>query len=141
MLEEVLKLDKITVLFSANTQHCVVILLHNEREEDLLKADFMAFLEIAEEYRPTKTLWDLRNFKLVIDLTLQTWIDEYVNQREFELGITKEAFVMPNDMIVELSVEQTMDENFGQNIETALFTDREEALTWLLADSVPYFRG
>lgn len=132
MLENILKTDKMQVSFDKENKYCRIILTHNGDEIDLFKTDLQLFLKQVEKYKPEKNIWDLSKFELIIDIDLQTWIDDNINNKEFLLGVKKEAFVMPQDLITQLSIEQTMEENSGKKIVSKYFDSYDQALKWLL---------
>jgi hypothetical protein len=106
---------------------------HSESQLVQFKSDLMLFIAYLEKLTDVdKIMWDLTGMELVIDPELQIWIDENINKKEIELGIRKEAFVMPAGFIAQLSVEQTMSEIYGQCINTRYFSSSDEALAWLL---------
>ena len=100
-------------------------------DEDVFRRSLLKSLEVIEQCNPDKMLWDLREFKLVVDPDFERWIDENVTAREVELGIVKEAFVMASDFNIALGIEETMDNEYGSQLATAYFLTREQAMDWL----------
>jgi len=112
-----------------------IVLLHLFGQVDTLKKDLLKFLEVGKKHGLKKNLWNLINFEIVLAPELQTWIDTNINQVEIEWGVNKEAFVLQDDIIAELGVSQTMeDQSYGLQIQTAVFGSYQQACTWLLKD-------
>lgn len=125
--------ENLQILWDKTSSLFEIILTHHSHQELELKADLLKFVELVEQYRPTKNLWNLNKFEITIGLELQEWIDFKVNSRELELGVTHEAFLTSDDLIHQISIEQTMDETHGKNIKSKFFSDHGEAVRWLLA--------
>jgi hypothetical protein len=100
-------------------------------DEDVFRREVFNFIDVMEQCNPNKMLWDLREFKLVIDPDFERWIDENINAREVEFSVVKEAFVMPSDFNIEHGVAEAMDNEYGRQIKTANFLTREPAVNWL----------
>jgi len=103
----------------------------NINQEAEFKSELMNFIQVFDIYKVKKTLWNLKNFEMPIPTQLQKWIDEEINSKEIEMGVKKEAFVMPDDFISQMSVEKTMEETYGKKIVKDYFKSRDEALFWL----------
>lgn len=131
MKEIIYQSEEMLIELNDDIKLCEITLKHHEDQLELFKSNLQDFLDLIEQHRVTKNLWNLSNFQIVIDLELQEWIDAIINKKEIELGVEFEAFVMPQDLINQLSIEQTMEEQHGKIIETAFFSDKNEALEWL----------
>lgn len=123
--------EKMSINFIEEDKICEITLVHNEEQIEEFKDDLQKFLKIVEQIKPIKNVWNLSNFELTINLDLQEWIDTTINQKEIELGVKYEAFIMPENIINQLSIEQTMEEQHGQSIKTKYFSDSNEALEWI----------
>jgi len=122
----------IQMVYDPDHHFVIVSLLHNDSDKDIFKADLLTFLHVLKQLNGVKTiLWDLSQMDLVLDIELQTWTDEHINQVEVAYGIKKEVFVLPEELVNQVSVELTMDEQHGQKIETHYFSNREEALKFI----------
>jgi hypothetical protein len=123
----------LTIFFIENKKLLEIIYKHTEIHEDEFKNELLNFLNLLNEYKAVKTLWDLSMFEFTIDPQLQSWIDENVNKAEFEFGVLKEAFIVPGDFITQLSIEQTMEEPHGQKLTIKYFSKKEDAYNWLFS--------
>jgi len=124
--------NKMRIAHDKDNLYFRINLYHNSDDTNQFKEDLLHFLQIAEAYMPKSIIWDLSQLELLIDVELQTWIDTNINIKEVELGIRKEAFVMPHELINQLSIEQTMDEQFGNHISSRFFPTYEKAPEWIL---------
>jgi len=100
-------------------------------DEDVFRREVFNFIDVMEQCNPDRVLWDLREFKLVVDPDFERWIDVNLTGREVEFGIVKEAFVMPSDFNIEHGIEETLDNEYGSQLNTAYFYTREQAMGWL----------
>ncbi len=101
------------------------------KDEADLKRSLLKSLEVMEQYNPDKILWDMREVKFIYDPDIERWIDENIHAKQVELGIVKEAFVMPSDFNIEHGVAEAMDNEYGRQLKTANFLTREPAVNWL----------
>jgi hypothetical protein len=101
------------------------------KDEADLKRYLLKFVEMMEQYNVDKILWDLREFKLVIDPDFERWIDENISAKQVKSGIVKKAYIMPPDFNIALGIEESLDNEYARQIETAYFRTREQALDWL----------
>jgi len=131
MLTDVLETENMLVKYDSELGYCDITLTHGSNQVELFKSDLMQFLDILRKYHPDKNLWNLALFEIIIEPELQGWIDKNINNTETDLGVKREAFILPDDMIIELSIEQTMDESYGKSIITKLFLNYEQAKDWL----------
>lgn len=100
-------------------------------DEDVIKREIAKFIEVMEQCNPDKILWGMREFKFAIDPDFERWIDENISAKQVELGIVKKAFVMSSDFNIALGIEETLDNEYARQIETAYFRTREQAMDWL----------
>ncbi len=62
----------------------------------------------------------------------QSWIAQNYFPEVLAAGLKKYAIIVSADLITELSVEQTIDENQNLPFETKYFKNENEAYTWLI---------
>ena len=103
--------------------------------ENLTAEDFKnQMLELAKyfkELQPEKVLIDMRKFFFAVNPDLQDWVNENVNSKLAKVN-AKTAFVVSSDLFTKISVEQTLDENDGAEVNSKFFDDYEDAKTWLI---------
>lgn len=133
MNETIYESERMVITFDDNHKICEIVLNHNETLLKKFQSDLLTFLDVIKQYKPVKNLWNLTDFAIVIDPEMQEWIDDNINQKEIEIGVRFEAFLMPGDLVEQLSVQQTMEEQYGQSIETQYFSERDTALKWLMS--------
>ena len=86
---------------------------------------------VFERYRPEYVLVDQRHFYYVVVPSIQVWVDKNVNRILVENECKKLAFVVPTEMLVKLSVSQTLLEGYSQNLNKRFFDNYDEAIDWL----------
>lgn len=94
-----------------------------------------AMMEVANEALNLEVkgiLVDTRNFNLTINPETQKWYDDKIVPKHLEAGIQKMAFLLPEEIFTQVSIEQTMDEDNAKAQETQYFDTYEEAESWLI---------
>lgn len=104
----------------------------NMEEGDFKKA-MLAHLSMVLKYSPTKILVDVREMYFLILPELQLWADENVLAKTLEAGLIRDAFLVSDDLIAQISVDQTMSLEAGNKKQIRYFSDEKLALDWLLA--------
>jgi hypothetical protein len=101
-------------------------------KDDEFRKELENYAEVAEKYRPTKSLVDTQNFLFTVVPDTQKWVNENIHQRSLQAGIKKFAYLVSKDLFSQVSIEQTMEEGNAKEVfETCYFADETEALTWL----------
>ena len=69
--------------------------------------------------------------------TIMPYIQEWTNQSIFipslSIGLNKSAFVVSEDLFIQVSIEQTMSETEGDKFTICYFDNKEEAKNWILS--------
>ncbi len=99
--------------------------------EDQFKEEMQKLAEVFEQYKPKYVFVDQRDFEFVVIPSLQTWVDQNVNRILVENKCEKLAFVVPEELLAKLSVSQTLQESYSQNLNVRFFDDYHEAEAWL----------
>ena len=95
--------------------------------------DCLNQVEIMLKYRPKKNLYDTRNMYFPVTPDLQDWLNETIFPVLIQIELTISAIVMSQEMISQLSIEQTMNEPEPAKIMTQYFDNKETAHQWLLS--------
>ncbi len=101
--------------------------------EQEYKQEFLNYLDIILKLRPKKIIPDTRNMFFAIAPELQEWTNQTIFPPSLEMGLNKAAFVISQEMISQLSIEQTMQEQEGVKFVTRYFGSKEEAKEWILS--------
>ena len=101
--------------------------------EEEYKQEFLNYLDIILKVRPKKIIADTRNMFFSIVPELQEWTNQTIFPASLEMGLNKAAFVLSQEMIPQMSIEQTMEEHEGVKFTTRYFDDKEDAKEWLLS--------
>ncbi len=98
--------------------------------DSLYQKEILIYAEYLNEFSPTKTLTNLKDFYFIITPFLQSWhmktVDFYVK------SVKKNAIIMSVDLFTQVSVQQTLDENIEIMLFTRYFSSEEEAMIWIL---------
>lgn len=98
---------------------------------DDYKTEMFNYLKFVEQYKTRNALINLSSFNFPITPEVQKWVDENIAVVSNKI-VKKIAFIVPNDIIVQLSVEQTMEEKEGSEYEfVGYFENTDKAMTWL----------
>jgi hypothetical protein len=103
----------------------------NMSEEDF-RSEVEVIAQIAEQYRIEKFHDDTTNFGFVILPRLQEWVNEKIFPRFVQSGLRKYAIIISEEMIAQLSIEQTMEEDNADSFQVKYFNNSEKAVNWLL---------
>lgn len=103
---------------------------------NMSQANFQTEVDIvatlAEKYRIEKFHDDTSNFNFIIVPRLQEWVNEQIFPRFIQAGLRKYALIVSEEIIAQLSIEQTMDEESTSSFQVKYFEDTEKAFIWLL---------
>lgn len=119
-----------------DAENSILIQTWKNNEKAMQNIDYQEemqnYLMLVEREQAEKALIDLKEFYFTIPIELQEWVDENIASKANKI-VRKIAFIMPEDMIEELSVKLTMEEDEGGNYEgVAYFGEEDKALHWLL---------
>lgn len=96
------------------------------------KEEMLIFLNTIESRKPLNTLVDTRTFALVIAPELQEWVDKNISIKINKI-IDKLAFVLPEDIFTQVSIQQAIDEEEGQNYNNvSYFESIDKARAWFI---------
>ncbi len=100
--------------------------------EDDFKTEMFNYLAFVEEYITEKALINTKFFNFSIHSELQIWVDKNISNKANKI-VKKIAFILPEDMFAEISIQQTMNEKEGAKYEKIkYFSTIEQARDWLL---------
>ncbi len=97
--------------------------------EEELKTDFMLAAELITTYKPAYYISDNRNQKFVFDVEIQNWAATTILTPCVMAGTKKFAILLPNDLMAQMSLEQTADE-VKLPIEISYFSSVVDAMKW-----------
>lgn len=105
-----------------------------DMSEDEYKTLLMQLADFVSEYQVKYWLGDTLNFAYVIVPALQEWTAVEFNTRLAATNLQKMALIIPKEIIVSLSVEQTTDDMEATNVSkftVKYFDNTESAVQWL----------
>ncbi|GAB4397883.1 MAG: hypothetical protein OHK0053_15370 [Microscillaceae bacterium] len=100
-------------------------------DENTFQNHIDRFSQLFEVYPVPVFLVDNRATSVVMSIQLQEWHDTQIVPRYIAAGVKKIAFVMTEEFMTALSVEQTFEEPKAQVLQVGYFREREEARSWL----------
>ncbi len=101
--------------------------------EEEYKQELLNYLDLVLKFRPNKVIGDTRNLFFAIVPELQEWINQTIFPPILEVGVKKVAFIMSQEIVAQLSIEQTMEEQEGLKFISAYFDNKESAKDWVLS--------
>lgn len=126
-----------------DTQHLLVSKWQKATEfmhDALYKKEMLAAVEAVKKYKPTLFMVYAQDFRYIITPELQTWTSHHIANPIICLGVKKLAYLVPQEYIAGLSVEQTIQEanDCKSNIshELRYFQCEQNALEWLLNEEI-----
>lgn len=96
------------------------------------KAEMTRHASNISQYTPQFVLVDFRESEFIIDPDLQSFVSETLFQSMLDVGTKKLAVIQTPDYIMQLSIEQTVNEQKDSKYITQYFSDTEEAQMWFL---------
>jgi len=96
------------------------------------KEELLALKKIVVENKTYGILGNTMNLNYAIIPEQQEWIAENYFPEVIAAGLKKYAIIVSMDMITELSVQQTIEENSNAPFDTRYFDNESDARDWLL---------
>jgi len=87
------------------------------------------------QYKPLFVLVDFRDSDFVIDTDLQGFVSQTLFQNMTQVGAKKLAVIQTEDYIMQLSIEQTVNEQVNVKYVTRYFSSQDEAEQWFEDES------
>jgi hypothetical protein len=100
-------------------------------DEQGFKDSLLKYVELLKASEFTKVLVNVSELLFPIVPELQTWVDENINYPTVQMGLKHMAIVVSPNMIEQMSVEQTLEEQAAQAIQIKYFGTAAEAIDWL----------
>lgn len=106
--------------------------------ESAYKQEMLSAVEQVRKYPSTYFLVYAQQFKYIISPELQLWTAELIAAPIAKLGVRRFAYIVPDEFIAALSVEQTIQESnslaLDRKYEFYYFSEEKEAIRWLFAN-------
>lgn len=125
----------VEIIYEAQNSLIIDKFLSNSEnmEDEDFKKDMMAFVELCEKHKPSRELVHLLEMRYTIAPAMQQWMNTVIFPH-YENIIKRMAFLVPTELIAQLSVEQTMEEEAGQKFLQKYFDSEADARSWLLKE-------
>ena len=103
-----------------------------EMTDEAYKAEMHTYLKTVEQFKLKHALINSKKFGYAITPNIQTWVDQEIATKANKI-VEKIAFVVPVDIMSEISIQQTMEEAEAVKYKKiAYFDNSQKALEWLL---------
>jgi len=132
-MENLFKNEFVSIDYSTN-KSLLTLSWSGENEniqKEVLKTIVIKFTELIIQLKPSKILVDHTNQKFIFSVDIQNWVADSVGAAASVSGVKKWAAIMPNELIIELSTEQTVEELSSKTFEIKYFRELNEAFLWL----------
>jgi len=101
--------------------------------EDDYKQTSLEYLDVFLKFCPQIAIADTRTLLFPIIPELQAWTNHTIIPKCMQAGLKRIAIVINQDMILQLSVEQIMQEDEASKFQTHYFASKEAARAWCLS--------
>ncbi len=98
---------------------------------ETLKREMKNRMNYIENLRPKGILVNARNFFYKLSPAIQEWMNKEILKKYYEAGVEKMAFIISNDLIAQVSIEQAIQESDDTNTKIKYFDKIERARKWL----------
>ena len=107
-----------------------------KRESDTVfgehyQEEMTQFLGYCQKYKPSQLIINNKEAGYAIEPEMQEWMHVHIYPQLSEAGVVRKAYVLGEDIINQLSVEQTATEDPNPLFEFNFFSDLDEGKTWL----------
>ena len=101
---------------------------------DEFKAEMLNLPAHIGQYGAKFLLSNLQNLRFPIDPTLQLWIAETISPKFAEMGLRKQAMVLPEEFISQIALQQTIEEveHADHEHQSRFFSSEADAEKWLV---------
>ncbi len=103
-----------------------------EMSAEEYKNEHVELLKFMLEQKTQKVLGNIKDLGFVVSPEVQGWMNEHIFVPAMEGGFSKLAVVMSTEFLAQLSIEQVMEEEVGQQIMTKYFDEIEQAREWIV---------
>lgn len=100
--------------------------------KDLYQKEMSEYAAQVEKNKPSRLMVDSQKFFFPITPDLQEWTNNQIFPRVLAAGLRKVAIILTPDIISQMSLEQTMEEDTGLQFQTKYFDSEEESRKWLM---------
>lgn len=100
-------------------------------DDSAFKQELLALIKIIQEFKPRKQLFNSQQLAYEIPKKLQVWTDLNITKKTIEKGVEKISLVSAKNKRVKISVEETLEEEYGLNADVVFFEDVSQAKNWL----------
>jgi hypothetical protein len=100
-------------------------------DDNTFKQELLALIKIIQEFNPRKQLVNSQQLAYEIPKNLQAWTDLHITKKTLEKGVERISLVSAKNKRVKISVEETLEEEYGLKADVVFFEDVSQAKNWL----------
>ncbi len=93
--------------------------------------EILVWADLVEKYKPKNLIADTKKFNFIVSVELQTWTNHVIFPRLINSGVLKFAVIETDDVVNQMSLEQTMEEETTGQFRYLFFKTMEEARNWV----------
>ena len=109
---------------------CIWSQLSVEMTSQILQREMTARWKYIDQFRPLNILVDAKYFYYKIPPDMQTWIYTNFRSKYTDEGVYKLAFIISVDVVAQISIEQSIQEDRDPKFQIQYFDDRDNAIKW-----------
>jgi len=98
---------------------------------DFFKQVNLWYIDYFDKYAITSFMINTQDFKFAIIPEVQEWVGTQIIPKVIASGLKKLAFIVSEEIIAQLSIEQTMSESKSDEFTLLYFDNEAKANTWL----------
>lgn len=103
----------------------------SDMPEQEFKSHLLRFIEVLRSTATKKFLVDASAGHFTMLPHVQEWHDRTIVPQYKDMGITRIAFVYPDDVVQAMSLDQAFDEKHAQQLLTRFFSTMDKAQAWI----------
>ncbi|MEL7004288.1 MAG: hypothetical protein AAFN93_16345 [Bacteroidota bacterium] len=91
----------------------------------------LGFLEFAKVKLPVQLIINVLKGGPTMNPEIQKWMQDNYYDHLVEIGVKRKAYLLGEELVAQLSIKQTAEEDPNQKFEYSYFSDHNDALEWL----------
>ena len=102
-----------------------------QMDDSIFQEEILIWVDFIEQFKPKGLIANTRNFNYLVSIEMQEWTNTVVFPRIIAAGVQKFALVVNDDIITQLALEQTMEEEKTGSFASKYFDNEHDAIKWL----------
>lgn len=102
-----------------------------EMEDEDFQTEMKQQVFAVRSKQPKGVLTESLQMRYAISIDMQEWLNSEIFPQFIAIGVIKIAMLLPEEIIAQLSIEQSMDESEGSKFQVQYFSEKDKAMEWL----------